>query len=150
MADFNITDPPVAVTDPAAATTPRSAEYPRHLYRAHAAPTADAPLSDAGLIVAWQKTKPIYNEILAVDGDLAKASALKDGWSLDPVLTGAAASDRSAATAPDPAFAPKAKKAKKAKKGATVLSAAAEPEPAATPETPAPKAVKAAKSKKGK
>lgn len=74
MADFNMSDPPLDVTNPKGNA---SSDYPRHVHK-YAKPPTQAE------ITAGQSYTS--GEFLIVHDDKEKAAALKDGWSETPVL----------------------------------------------------------------
>lgn len=78
MPDFNQVAPPETVTNPAAAATPKGAQYPKHLYKYGEGKNS--------VVVAWDGDKSIHNQIIEVDGPDAEAKQLAAGYALDPVL----------------------------------------------------------------
>lgn len=87
MPDFNQAAPPETITNPAA-STPKGAPFPAHLYKLVELAKDEKPVEGDGvLVVAWREKTPVYNAMISVADAKARDAAIDDGYSETPVVT---------------------------------------------------------------
>jgi hypothetical protein len=90
--EFNNLKPEKDITDPDGLAN-AGPQFPRHVYRAVAAPVeGDEPLENA-VIVAWRGKAPVYNVFAVVGSEAELQDQIAAGYSDKPVVPDAPAAD---------------------------------------------------------